>query len=79
MPAHAIAIVAFGTDGAARSFGVVQPGETGAVIYASGGCLQQPSGLVITQPGDEIQLAWLADSGKLSKKSAKIKVTARGR
>ena len=76
-PAHAIALVAFGEDGTARSFGLVKPGDTGVVIFSSGGCQTQPAGIVMSSPGQEIQLAWVADSGRLSKKSPKIQITAR--
>jgi hypothetical protein len=74
-PAAAIAIVAFDRAGkVARSWNTVVQNNREAHIYTSGGCAPLPEGTVDSQVGDEVVLAWLDASGRLSKLSAPIKV-----
>ena len=75
-PAAAIAIVVFDRAGkAGRSWNTVVPGDRRLHVFTSGGCAPLPDGTVDSQVDDEVVLAWLDASGRLSKPSAPIKVT----
>jgi hypothetical protein len=76
VPAGAVAVIAFGKDGA-RSWQRVAAGATDVFVYTSGGCSPLPNGTVQSQIGDEIALAWVDSSGRLSKKSAPVKITSK--
>lgn len=74
-PASAIAIVVFDKAGkVGRSWGSVAANQKDLHIYTSGGCAPLPDGTVDSKVDDEITLAWVDSSGRLSKLSAPIKV-----
>ena len=76
-PGAAVALVAFDRTGkVARSWGTVSSSDREPRIYTSGGCAPNPDGTVDSPVGDELVLAWLDASGRLSKLSAPIKVEA---
>ena len=78
-PATAVALVVFGADGAARSWGAVTGDvSTTAVVYSTGGgCGAIAPGTLSTHAGERVRLAWLDGAGRLSKLSAPIRVVRR--
>ena len=73
-PKGALALVVFDKAGkVARSWGTLG-GGTSIAIYASGACGQPPTGLIDSPAGDEIRLAWVDTSGRLSKLSAPVAI-----
>jgi hypothetical protein len=74
-PASAIALVAFDRTGkTARSWGTVSATDRAPRVYTSGGCARLPDGTIDSQVGDEVVLAWLDASGRLSKLSSPVAV-----
>jgi hypothetical protein len=75
VPAHAVALVGYGSEGA-RAFGLAAAGAQSILIFSTGRCVELPRGTRGWGASDDIELAWLADSGILSKKT-KLKVRKR--
>jgi hypothetical protein len=77
-PRGAVAMVAFGADGKARSWGDVSANATDVVVFASPGPCQFPAeGVVESRPGEQITVAWLDASGRLSARSAPVEIVER--
>lgn len=77
-PRGAVAMVAYGEDGTPRSWGEVQPNAADVVVFASPGrCQFLPEGVVESQPGQRISVAWLDASGRRSARSALVEVVKR--
>jgi hypothetical protein len=73
-PEGAIALVAFDKDGKPRSFGTVVKNAKQVAIFRQSDCGAPFHGTVISNPGDEIRLAWLDVGGTLSAQTAPVKV-----
>jgi hypothetical protein len=83
-PAGAIALVLYGVAKAGnvpRSWALMRnqptPTTTSVTVYASGSCIVQPAGVVGSAVGDQVALAWVDASGRVSAPSATLAVTAK--
>jgi hypothetical protein len=76
-PAGAVALVVFdGTGKTARSWGAVTGNARSVVVFTQNGCEREPDGTRMTSPDEQVELAWLDASGRLSKLSAAVTATA---
>lgn len=76
-PAHASAMIIYGPDKVARSWGVVTHGNKEVVAYASGGrCSMAIPGNAPSNLGDRVTVAWVDASGRVSAASRDLEVTA---
>ena len=78
VPADALAVILYGGDGkpVARSWSRVTAGTVDVSMYASGSCIVQPIGTIESAVGDNIAFAWVDRAGRVSAKSAPIKIKA---
>jgi hypothetical protein len=73
-PAGAVALVIFDDKGTPRSFAALQglPPSPMISVFSSGSCTVKPNGTVPSKLGDNVGVAWLDASGRLS---AQTKIT----
>jgi hypothetical protein len=76
-PAHAAAMIVYGPDKVARSWGVVTRGGKDVIAYETGGrCSMAIPGNTSSNVGDHVTVAWVDASGRVSAASRDLEVTA---
>jgi hypothetical protein len=78
VPTDAIAVILYSGDSkpVARSWARVTAGTVDVSMYASGSCIVVPVGTIESAVGDAVAFAWVDASGRVSAKSAPIKIKA---
>ena len=77
VPPHAAAMILYGPDKVARSWGIATAGGKDVVAYSSGGrCAMPIPGFTGSNTGDHVTVAWVDASGRVSAVSRDLEVTA---